>query len=59
VENGRNGLLVDDGDPSQLAAAIDRLAHDPALVARLRGGIEPPLTMDAHRLNLEGYYRAG
>ncbi|HVC72030.1 MAG TPA: glycosyltransferase [Acidimicrobiales bacterium] len=58
VENGRNGLLVDDGDPRQLAAAIDRLAHDPALVARLRRGINPPLSMDDHRVTLEGYYRA-
>ena len=58
VENGRNGLLVDEGDAGQLAAAIDRLAHDPALVARLRRGIEPPLTMEDHRANLERFYLA-
>jgi glycosyltransferase involved in cell wall biosynthesis len=57
VEHGTNGLLVDEGDPGQLAAAIDRLAKDPALVARLRRGIKPPLTMEDHRLSLDGYYR--
>jgi glycosyltransferase involved in cell wall biosynthesis len=57
IENGRNGLLVDDGDPVQLAGAIDRLSQDPALVTRLRRGIEPPITMDGHRQTLEGYYR--
>ena len=57
IENGVNGLLVDEGDPGQLAGAIDRLAKDPALVARLRRGIMPPLTMEDHRISLNGYYQ--
>ena len=57
VEDGRNGLLVEDGDPGQLAAAIDRLVGDRSLVARLRGGITPPVTVEEHRLTLDGYYR--
>jgi len=57
IEDGRNGLLVDEGDPRHLAAAIDRLSGDPDLVRRLRGGITAPLTMDAHRLALDALYR--
>lgn len=56
IEDGRNGLLVDEGDPARLAQAIDRLSGDPALVRRLRGGIEPPVTIDEHRVALEHYY---
>jgi glycosyltransferase involved in cell wall biosynthesis len=35
VEHGKSGLLVPPGDPDQLAAALERLARDPGLVARL------------------------
>jgi glycosyltransferase involved in cell wall biosynthesis len=58
IEDGRNGLLVEDGHPEQLAEAIDRLASDPGLVVRLRRGIEAPVTIEAHRLALEDFYRS-
>jgi glycosyltransferase involved in cell wall biosynthesis len=58
IEDGRNGLLVEDGRPELLAGAIDRLAADPGLVAQLRRGIEAPVTMDAHRLALDAFYRS-
>lgn len=35
VEDGRTGLLVPPGDPASLAAALTRLADDPALRERL------------------------
>jgi glycosyltransferase involved in cell wall biosynthesis len=57
IHDGKNGLLVEDGDPAALAGAIDRLARDPALVARLRQGIAPPLTMEDHRTALAKYYK--
>jgi len=37
VENGVNGLLVPEKNPAALAAALSRLAEDPALRARLGG----------------------
>ncbi|HXO26245.1 MAG TPA: glycosyltransferase family 4 protein [Thermoanaerobaculia bacterium] len=38
VEHERNGLLVPPNDPSSIAAALDRLATDPGLWARLSTG---------------------
>ncbi len=35
VQDGANGLLVSPGDPAALAAALSRLADDPALAVRL------------------------
>jgi len=57
VHDGRNGVLVEDGDSAQLSAAIDRLSGDTALVTELRRGIEPPLTMEEHRQALDRHYR--
>ncbi len=37
VTDNDNGLLVDPGAPDQLAAALERLARDPALRARMGG----------------------
>ncbi|WP_126977767.1 glycosyltransferase family 4 protein [Frigidibacter oleivorans] len=38
IRAGENGLTVDVQQPGRIAAAIDRLAADPALLARLRAG---------------------
>jgi len=38
IREGENGLTVDVTQPGQIARAIDRLAADPALVARLSAG---------------------
>lgn len=59
IEDGRNGLLVDEGLPAQLADGIDRLVQDPRLVGALRRGIEAPVTMAEHQRCLETYYRRG
>jgi glycosyltransferase involved in cell wall biosynthesis len=56
VEDGRNGLLVPAADPGALAAALDLIVDDPSLVAELRRGIEPPLSMEAHAEDLEATY---
>jgi glycosyltransferase involved in cell wall biosynthesis len=38
VEDGRNGLVVPSGDPAQLAAAMARVASDPALRMEMGAG---------------------
>jgi len=38
VKDGVNGLLVPPGDPEELARALDSLARDPQLLARLGAG---------------------
>lgn len=38
LHDGENCLIVPPADPAALAAAVERLAHDPALRARLRAG---------------------
>lgn len=56
VEDGRNGLLVDEGHARGLAAAIERLLDEPGLLARLRAGIRPPVRMSEHARALRGLY---
>jgi colanic acid/amylovoran biosynthesis glycosyltransferase len=41
VHHGRNGLIVPSGDVTELAAAIERLMRDPALLSSLRAGARP------------------
>jgi glycosyltransferase involved in cell wall biosynthesis len=51
VRDGESGLLVPERDPAALAAAMERLAADPALAARLAEG--------GRRAVREGFHRAG
>jgi GT2 family glycosyltransferase/glycosyltransferase involved in cell wall biosynthesis len=46
VRHDVDGLLVEAGSVPALAAALDRLAGDPPLLARLRSGIRAPLSID-------------
>jgi glycosyltransferase involved in cell wall biosynthesis len=62
VEDGVTGLLVEPGDPEALAAALGRLAADPALRRRLgvagRRRAEKAFDLDAfRRAHLEVYSR--
>ena len=56
VEDGRNGLLVDEGHARGLAVAIERLLDEPGLLARLRSGIEAPTRVREHARALRGFY---
>ena len=46
VEDGRNGLLFNAGDPDDLRRVIGRLLDDPSLLPALRAGIPHVKTMD-------------
>ena len=58
VEHEVNGLLFELGDVAGLAAAIRRLATDPALREQLRRGIRPVRTIDEEIVDLVAVYRA-
>jgi glycosyltransferase involved in cell wall biosynthesis len=47
VHHGVDGLLVDRDSVVAWATALRRLAHDAALLQRLRQGVKPPRGMDA------------
>jgi glycosyltransferase involved in cell wall biosynthesis len=56
VEDGRNGLLVEESRARELAAAIERLLDEPGLLAALRAGIRPPVRMSEHARALRRFY---
>jgi glycosyltransferase involved in cell wall biosynthesis len=45
TQHGRSGLLFEPGNAGALAQAMDTLARDPALLARLRAGLPPVRTI--------------
>jgi len=60
LDDGRAGLLVAPGDPAALAAALRRLASEPALVERLsaagRRRIEAAFAVDEEAAKLEQFF---
>lgn len=42
VEHGRNGLLFDPNDRDALRRTLSEIVRDPARIARLQAGVEPP-----------------
>jgi glycosyltransferase involved in cell wall biosynthesis len=57
VSDGVNGYLFPPGDADALAAVLRRLIDRPELLATLRAGIRPVVTMDDHVAQIEALYR--
>ncbi len=57
ITDGVNGLLVPPGNVEAWRAALQHLASDPALVARLAEAIQPLPTMEAHVAGLLAIYQ--
>lgn len=57
VTDGVDGRHFRMGDAADLARVLGELAADPAQMARLRGGIQPPPTLDDHLTALLEIYR--
>lgn len=51
-----NGLTAPPGDVSAWQRQLQRFADDPALRARLRRGVQPPLLLSQHLLKMEAVY---
>jgi glycosyltransferase involved in cell wall biosynthesis/ubiquinone/menaquinone biosynthesis C-methylase UbiE/Flp pilus assembly protein TadD len=56
VADGRNGLLFRPGDTDDLARVMERVLDDRSLLATLRQGIQPPLTIPEHEQELRELY---
>jgi glycosyltransferase involved in cell wall biosynthesis len=56
VAHGLDGLTVPVGDADALAATLRRLATDPALVRRLKRGVEEPTDLATHADELLALY---
>ncbi|HEY0303517.1 MAG TPA: glycosyltransferase, partial [Longimicrobiales bacterium] len=57
VEDGVNGLLVGRSSNGAWAEAFERLAEDPALLARLRQGVRRPRSIEAVADDMAAVYR--
>ncbi len=57
VRAGTDGVLAAPGSLAAWRGALERLAGDPAEVARLRAGVRPPRTMAAAAAEMEALYR--
>jgi GT2 family glycosyltransferase/glycosyltransferase involved in cell wall biosynthesis len=57
VRDGIDGLLFPPGDAGALAVLLRRCANDPAVLNRLRKGIEPPLSIEDDASALRRIYR--
>ncbi len=56
VQNGIDGLLVPPADIFAWRAVLQRLINEPNLLARLRAGVRPPMTIEEHVDRLEALY---
>lgn len=56
VQDGIDGLLIHAGDAAAWRAAMQRLVDEPGLLARLRAGVRPPMTIEEHVDRLEAIY---
>ena len=56
VHDGVNGLLFQPGDAADLHRVLSRFVDDPALVDRLRGGIEPVRAIEEDVAFTRGFY---
>lgn len=56
VRDGVDGLLLPPGDAAAWWAALQRLVDEPDLLARLRGNVRPPLTLEEHVNQVEALY---
>ncbi len=57
VRDEQNGLLFRGNDRWALAGRLAGIAHDRAVLARLRAGVRPPKGMESHIGELEQVYR--
>jgi glycosyltransferase involved in cell wall biosynthesis len=57
VRDGVDGLRLPPGDVAAWHAAMQRLAADPALRARLRSNVRPPMTLAEHVDRIVALYR--
>ena len=58
VRDGVNGLLFEPGSPDALATVLRRVIDEPALLAALRAGIRPVMTIDEDAAQLVALYKA-
>ncbi|PYR55304.1 MAG: glycosyl transferase family 1, partial [Acidobacteria bacterium] len=56
VRDGVNGLLFEPGSPDALATVLRRVIDEPALLAALRAGIRPVMTIDEDAAQLVALY---
>lgn len=56
VRHGVDGLILPAGDVGAWRATLVRLATEPGLLARLRAGVRPPMSLGEHVDRLEGLY---
>jgi len=56
VQDGRDGLLYEAGNPDALAETLQRFLEDPGLLGRLQDGIQPVLSLADHIARYELLY---
>ena len=57
IEDKKNGLLVEPGEPDDLYDKIKSIVNNPGLIESLRRGIDLPKSMEENRQEVEGLYK--